>query len=94
MNTTANPPIYDVVRAMVLSLPKDDRERLRREVYDESEYNSHISSELEFPPFGPGTKEEAIARAKQAEQDYRDGKCKPIEQFFKEVEEKYPWLSE
>ncbi len=94
MTTIANPPSYDVVRAMVLNLTKDDRERLRREVYDESEDDFHACNEPEFPFFGPKTAEEAIARAEQAERDYREGRCRPIEEFFKEMEEKYPWLSE
>ncbi|MCQ2249578.1 MAG: hypothetical protein MJZ66_00565 [Bacteroidales bacterium] len=95
MTTAANIQYnYDLIRTMVLNMPKEDRDRLRREVYDESEDYSCACREPEFPFFGPKTAEEALERLQRAEQDYREGRCRPIEEFFKEMEEKYPWLSE
>ncbi len=45
-----------------------------------------------FPSFGPRTKEEAIARVRQAEQDIINGNTIPAEKGWAMLKEEFPWL--
>lgn len=95
MTTAANIQYdYEVVRSMVLNLPKEDRDRLRREMDNVVDEKSNSCKEPEIPFFGPKTKEEAVERLRKAKEDIRIGKTYPIEQLFDELDSKFPWLSE
>ncbi len=45
-----------------------------------------------FPSFGPRTKEEAIARVRQAEQDIINGNTMTMEECFAKIKDNHPWL--
>lgn len=55
------------------------------EDYDDSDFDN-------FPSFGPRTKEEAIARVRQAELDILNGNTMSMEECLAKLKEKHPWL--
>lgn len=89
---TTQTPTYAQVRDMVYALSFEDILRLK----DDLE-NSWMKQRTPHPycsPFGPATKEEAITRVAEAMADFEAGRYVDAETFDRELEEKYPWLSE
>ena len=54
-----------------------------------SEMIAHDQSSLSLPKY---TKEELRTRVAKADEEILSGKTHPIEEFFEEVDRKYPWL--
>jgi len=67
-------------------MPEEDRIRL----YEELEEN-RIASEPGIP-FGPQTREEAIARLKESFDDLDNGNVGLLDDLMKELKNEYPWL--
>ncbi len=99
---------YWTIRDMVMEMTPEDQARLCNELKryssaaePETAFVSRAKQELEedddsdfknFPSFGPRTKEEAIARVRQAEQDILNGNTMTMEECFAKLKEKHPWL--